>query len=259
MTVDTISPSQRALLLLASVKMQKGKNLHPIFKSLRPHTEISSEFEQLKFHAAASWQLQLSQDDDEFSAKEFVPDTRLVASPYNSVPHLLDLDTLDTQSRLLALSLSLFTPVRSDYATGDYLEFFNWPEVFQFLKALAKAGGHAWKKQSFYVVSFRSQLQPGVDNDHLHALDAYSHQEAVSSGGLLKYWFGTKNKDRRNLATCIWRNRDDARLGGRGPWHAKARAAARTMYESIAFSTLELVIGDHVDTWDIREWRNDHP
>jgi hypothetical protein len=99
--------------------------------------------------------------------------------------------------------LSFFKPVRDDYATGDYLESFNWNEVFDLVKAFAEAEGHVWTRQSFYVVSFRSKLQPGVDNDHLHALDAYSHQEAIASGGLLKYWFGTKNEERRNLATCM--------------------------------------------------------
>lgn len=129
-------------------------------------------------------------------------DTRLIASPYNAEPHLLDLETLDTQSRLLAVALTSLKPVRSDYATAEYLDSFNWQEVFDLVKAFAAAEGHAWTRQSFYVVAFRSRLQSGVDQDHLHALDAHSHQEAVASGGLLKYWFGTKDEKRRNLATC---------------------------------------------------------
>lgn len=183
-----------------------------IIKHLVPHHKVTSDFDELKFNAAASrqiqWQQLVEQNDSSVSVssgtdKDTVnADTRLIASPYNDVPHLLDLETLDTQSRLLALALASFKSVRDDYATASYIENFNWNEVFDLVKSFAKAEGHRWTAQSFYVVAFRSILLPGVDNDHLHALDAYSHQEAVASGGLLKYWFGTKNEKRQNLATC---------------------------------------------------------
>lgn len=52
----------------------------------------------------------------------------------------------------------------------------------------------------------------------------------------------------------IWRNRNDARLGGRGPWHARARLAARELYEQIVFSTLKLDIEDGVKSWKLSEW-----
>jgi hypothetical protein len=192
-----------------------------VIKDLRPHHEVTSDFDELKFHAAASrqikWQQQQKQKEHEEKISssetsisntteeaetETETDTRLIASPYNDTPHLLDLETLDTQSRLLALALASFTSIRPDYATAPYIENFNWDEVFNLVKSFADAEGHRWTSQTFYVVAFRSILLPGVDNDHLHALDAYSHQEAVASGGLLKYWFGTKNEERRNLATC---------------------------------------------------------
>ncbi|KAJ5160396.1 uncharacterized protein N7482_007400 [Penicillium canariense] len=252
MAIEVIAPARSSTLVNpGSVKDQvKPKR---VLKQLVPHTQISSDFDELKFNAAASLQLQWLQEAQTFNALA-TADTRLIASPYNDVPHLLDLETLDTQSRLLALALSFFRSVRDDYATGEYLESFNWDEIIDLVKAFADAEGHSWTTQSFYVVSFRSRLQPGVDQDHLHALDAYSHQEAVASGGLLKYWFGTKNDERRNLATCIWRSREDARLGGQGPWHAKARAAARDLYESIVFSTMKLVIEDGVKSWHVSDW-----
>lgn len=228
-----------------------------IIKHLVPHHEVTSDFDELKFNAAASRQIQWQQSSDSSvsgSSDTVNVDTRLIASPYNDVPHLLDLETLDTQSRLLALALASFKSVREDYATAPYIENFNWNEVFDLVKSFAKVEGHRWTGQSFYVVAFRSILLPGVDNDHLHALDAYSHQEAVASGGLLKYWFGTKNEKRQNLATCIWRSREDARLGGRGPWHAKARAAARELYENITFTTMKLIIEDDVASWSIGDW-----
>lgn len=55
--------------------------------------------------------------------------------------------------------------------------------------------------------------------------------------------------------TGIWRSREDARLGGRGPWHAKARAAARELYENITFTTMKLVIEDEVASWSIGDWQ----
>ena len=61
---------------------------------------------------------------------------------------------------------------------------------------------HTWTSQTFYVVIFRSQLKPDIDNDLLYKLDYESHREACESGGLLKYWFGKTDGERRNLATC---------------------------------------------------------
>lgn len=167
---------------------------------LKPHTSVTKDFGELRFQAAAALQVQWPAAEQKSPAGE--SDTRLIASPYNEAPHLLDLDSLDRQSRLLSLALAFFKPVRDDYATAGYLDSFNWGEVFDLLKAFAAAEGHTWTRQSFYVVSFRSILLPDVDQDHLYALDAYSHQEAVASGGLLKYWFGKKDEHERNLATC---------------------------------------------------------
>ncbi|KAJ5587729.1 uncharacterized protein N7459_003494 [Penicillium hispanicum] len=223
------------------------------FNQLLPHTLVSTDFDDLKFNAAASLQLKPNQNEQGNPASA-ESDTRLIASPYNDAPHLLDLKTLDTQSRLLALALAFFKPIHGDYATADYLDSFNWVEVFDLLKGFSETEGHPWTTQTFYVVSFRSQLKPNVDQDRLHALDAYSHQEAVASGGLLKYWFGTKNDKEQNLATCIWRSRNDARLGGLGPWHAKARAAAKELYEEIVFTTMKLVIEDEFRSWEISDW-----
>lgn len=127
----------------------------------------------------------------------------LIASPYTTREHLLDLSTLDTPNRLLAQALTTLTPVRPDYATAPYTESFNWDSVFLKFYSLAAKEGYSLSRQSFYVVVFRSVLQADADGDRLHLLDERSHAEAVSSGGLLKYWFGVKNGRRENLATCM--------------------------------------------------------
>lgn len=195
MTVDITVP---ALGINNLDPLNKHPQRKPLNK-LSSHTQISKDFDQLKFHTAASLQIPWPEQNLPTSTYN---DTRLISSPYNSEPHLLDLQTLDTQSRLVSLALASFKPIRDDYATAEYLDAFNWQEVFDLVKAFSEAEGHKWTRQSFYVVEFRSKLQPGVDQEHLHALDAYSHQEAIASGGLLKYWFGTKDGERRNLATC---------------------------------------------------------
>lgn len=198
MTVSVTAPVQSS----PSTKLDAVEDANPthVLSRLLPHTLVTKDFDEHRFKAAASRQIQWPIKDRSISSDD--ADTRLISSPYNEGPHLLDLSSLDTQSRLLSLAFAFFKPIRDDYATAGYLESFNWAEVFDLLKAFSEAEGHSWTKQSFYVVSFRSILLPNVDQDHLYALDAYSHQEATASGGLLKYWFGAKNDKQQNLATC---------------------------------------------------------
>jgi hypothetical protein len=73
--------------------------------------------------------------------------------------------------------------------------------VLQILRTLIPTD-FAFPETSFYVVVFRSQLKPDIDQDRLYLLDYESHREACESGGLLKYWFGKADGERRNLATC---------------------------------------------------------
>lgn len=129
----------------------------------------------------------------------------IISSPYTTAEHLLDLSTLDAANQFLAQALTTLTPIRPDYATAPYVESFNWNSVFETLHNIAaKQGGKPWTRRSFYVVAFRSVLCADADPDRLHLLDERSHAEAVASGGLLKYWFGSKNEKRENLATCMF-------------------------------------------------------
>jgi hypothetical protein len=128
--------------------------------------------------------------------------TILKASPYAGPEHLLHLDTLEIQNRLMALALSSLSPARPDYATAAYQQAFDWDQVVALLATLAREQRISWKKQSFYVVEFRSKLKENIDNDRLYLLDKQSHMEATASGGLLKYWYGIPDSERYNLATC---------------------------------------------------------
>ncbi|KAK2799926.1 hypothetical protein FQN50_008319 [Emmonsiellopsis sp. PD_5] len=238
---------------MGSLPHQASPPTHPLKTPVYHHTLITSDFDALKFQAASSLQLQSSQSTYH---RATTTSSHLITSPYNLPGHLLDLHTLDTPNQLLAKALTVLKPTRPDYATAPYTESFNWDYVFEVLRELAKEEGYEWTIQSFYVVTFRSVLSGSADLERLTELDAHSHEEATVSGGLLKYWFGTKDEQRRNLASCIWRSRDDARLGGLGPWHKQARAAARELYEKIEFTTLRLVIDDGVKSWEMMPWKD---
>ena len=125
-----------------------------------------------------------------------------MASPYTESDHLLDLDTLDIQDRLFAIALSSLSVATDEYATVRYEDVFDFTSLMAKLKQLADQEAIRWRSQDFYVVEFRSQLEPEYDRERLSYLDKESHREAVASGGLLKYWFGVPDAERRNLATC---------------------------------------------------------
>lgn len=124
------------------------------------------------------------------------------ASPYEEDCHLTDLEPLDVQSQLLALALMSLRSMDEHYRQNSYEEALNWSEVKRKLQALAADAGIEWEARKFYVVEFRSTLKESIDVPLLYRLDKQSHQEAAESGGLLKYWYGTPDVKRRNLATC---------------------------------------------------------
>lgn len=162
------------------------------------HSLVTERPDALKFHAAASLQL----DYGHGNRGTATSDDYLIVSPYNEPGHLLDMRTLDTPCQIFAKALSILKPIRDDYATASYIDSFNWQSVINLLRELSAAENFEWKEQSFYVVVFQSHLNADADMSLLHDLDYYSHEEATTSGGLLKYWFGSTNENHRNLATC---------------------------------------------------------
>lgn len=171
---------------------------------------ITTEFDLLRFEAAAYGQLQVAEHehseyhDHHVRNDKIVFSTLLISSPYNNPGHYLDLTDLDISNLIFSKALTALKPVRLDYATAPYTEALNFPTVLELIRKFSKDERQEWKEQSFYVVVFRSKLKEGVDNDLLYKLDYESHGEACESGGLLKYWFGKPNEERRNLATCKW-------------------------------------------------------
>ena len=128
--------------------------------------------------------------------------TQIKSSPYSDPLNFLNLTELDQPLCLFALALTKLQNVRPDYATAPYMSSFNWDEVFSILRGLCEQTGTQWQGTDFYVVIFRSKLRAEADRARLGELDQMSHQEACASGGLLTYWFGSPDDERRNLATC---------------------------------------------------------
>ncbi|KAI1260545.1 hypothetical protein F5Y18DRAFT_432102 [Xylariaceae sp. FL1019] len=178
----------------------------------------------------------------------------LAVSPYNERAHLLDLRTLDDENAILAQALVHLRCLRPDYATAPYVDTFNWQEIIDQVRQLTLERKHHWKASSFFVVAFRSQIPPTTVYGDLGALDKAAHAEATASGGFLKYWFGSPDKDGKNLATCLWRSQEDAKKGGVGPAHRRAAMSARDLYSHWKIDRHRLIIGDKADSWQITDW-----
>ncbi|KAF8533151.1 hypothetical protein BDD12DRAFT_810412 [Trichophaea hybrida] len=178
----------------------------------------------------------------------------LVTSPYTDAAHLLDLHTLGKPQQLMTKALTTMHPLCVSYATTPYPDAFNWQEVIERLETLADGEGYVFPKTSFYVIVFRSRVPPTTDQLYLEELDLEAHKEAVKSGGLLKYWFGIPDVDGRNLATCLWRDRSDAKRGGAGKGHAKAMEEVRGLYLEWHVERLRFTVEDGVKGYSIGKW-----
>lgn len=169
----------------------------PLVPRLLSHRRVKRSPHDLQFNAAAYSQLVWDNVDQNDQDNHL-----LIVSPYNENLHLLDLTTLDDPDQILATALTLMRPIRNDYATASYQDSFNWRQIFELMKHLADARDMHWKAHSFYVVTFRSKRSSVPSSANIHELDAQAHREAIASGGLLKYWFGSPDVLGHNLATC---------------------------------------------------------
>ncbi|KAL9933254.1 hypothetical protein V8E36_007972 [Tilletia maclaganii] len=110
-------------------------------------------------------------------------------------------------------------------------------------------------EQTWYGVAFRSARREGSESANLYEADRRAHEEAVDSGGLLMYWYGTPNVvTGENLATCVWTSRADAIAASRLPIHAEAAAhslPAFRVYDLTRYAVRKFR-GEtklHIDVW----------
>ncbi|KAG2015510.1 hypothetical protein CC2G_008778 [Coprinopsis cinerea AmutBmut pab1-1] len=132
------------------------------------------------------------------------------------------LPDIDPASLSLHKALHHFRPVTTEYAEVPYDQAFNWSHL-----ELPEDEEREW-----YCVAFRSQRKAGSDGDSLYEADKLAHEEAVSNGGLIMYWYGIPNpRTGMNLATCIWQSRKHAAAANSRPHHIKAMRLAAQSYE----------------------------
>lgn len=131
------------------------------------------------------------------------------------------LPSVDPASVALHYAMHKFRPTTEAYAEEPYAEAFNWDE----LELPAEV------EREWYIVAFRSTRAKDSPSKDLYEADRLAHEEAVSRGGLLLYWYGSPTALGSNLATCIWQSRKHAVLANSGPRHLEAIRLAREMYE----------------------------
>jgi hypothetical protein len=114
------------------------------------------------------------------------------------------------------LKISLKHP---DYATLPIQAGFDWSPLF----------GCAFER--LYLVVFRS-VRPDADLVLLREHDDRAYQEALKSGGLLKYFKGHANDRGECLSFCLWETRDQARKAANATSHKSAADLTAQMYLS---------------------------
>lgn len=120
-----------------------------------------------------------------------------------------------------ALAFQRLAPLAPGYATQPILEGFNWADC------LAGIATGQW-----YLVVFRSVRRAMADDAALIRLDERAHAEALAASGLLFYFKGHLDAQRRCLSFCLWEDMQQARAAARLPLHQEAARVVAQMYES---------------------------
>ncbi|KAI6216804.1 hypothetical protein M3Y99_01798700 [Aphelenchoides fujianensis] len=145
-----------------------------------------------------------------------------------NVPRLRAVDFMFVEK-----ALPHFKAITRDYFYQPLESSFNWDETAERL-GLDKEG-------TWFIVAFRSVRRADACGKTLYQADAQAHQEAIESGGLLKYWYGTLDDQRQCLAMCIWSNREFARVATVKPLHIQAVSLTRRMYVSYTLERYQLI------------------
>ena len=127
--------------------------------------------------------------------------------------------TLDLTADLYEACVQI-SPRHSDYATLSIEDGFDWSSLSRCLF------------ERLYLVVFRSVWQPEADLDLLREYDDRAFEEALVSGGLLRYFKGHANELGECLSFCLWETREQAREAAGAPSHRSAAAVSAQMYLS---------------------------
>ena len=127
--------------------------------------------------------------------------------------------TLDLTADLYEACLQI-SPRHSDYANLSIEDGFDWSSLSRCLF------------ERLYLVVFRSVWQPEADLDLLREYDDRAFEEALVSGGLLRYFKGHANELGECLSFCLWETREQAREAAGAPSHRSAAGVSAQMYLS---------------------------
>jgi hypothetical protein len=112
------------------------------------------------------------------------------------------------------------SPRHPDYATLPIEDAFDWSSLSRCLF------------ERLYLVVFRSLLRPEADLDLLCEHDDRAYEEALVSGGLLRYFKGYANELGGCLSFCLWETREQARQAADAASHRSAAGVSAQMYLS---------------------------
>jgi hypothetical protein len=112
------------------------------------------------------------------------------------------------------------SPIHPDYATLPIQTGFDWAPLY----------GCVFDE--LYLVVFRSVRLPDADLVLLRKYDDRAYEEAMRSGGLLRYFKGHANDRGECLSFCLWQTREQARAAANASSHKSAADITARTYIS---------------------------
>src|SRR5215210_6225203 len=100
--------------------------------------------------------------------------------------------TLDLRAELYEACQQI-SPRHADYARLPLEDAFDWSSL------------SCCSFDQLYLVAFRSLRRPEADLDLLSEHDDRAYEEALRSGGLLRYFKGQANERGECLSYCLWK------------------------------------------------------
>ena len=127
--------------------------------------------------------------------------------------------TLDLRADLYEACLQI-SPRHPVYANRSIEAGFDWSTLSR------------CSFDQLYLVVFRSVRRPEADLDLLHEHDDRAYEEALLTGGLLRYFKGQANERDECLSFCLWETREQARQAADAASHRSAAGVSAQMYLS---------------------------
>jgi hypothetical protein len=112
------------------------------------------------------------------------------------------------------------SPQDPDYATRPIQTGFDWSPLY----------GCSFDR--LYLVVFRSVRRPDADLALLREHDDRAYEEALRSGGLLRYFKGHADEKGACLSFCLWETGEQAREAASAASHKSAANITARMYLS---------------------------